>query len=112
MAMVFLIIGTLLLPVGIIGYWAHRTFTDTDRYVETVAPLTQSPAVQQGIADAVTGSLITADGAAAQVQEWFPKELWDQFWYVSTSRPLLLLNWSNYRALLTRGAFLVGRILE
>ena len=48
----------------------------------------------------------------SMVQEWFPKELWDQFWYVSTSRPLLLLNWSSYRALLTRGAFLVGRILE
>jgi hypothetical protein len=73
LAMVFLIIGTLLLPVGAIGHWAWRTFTDTDRYVATVAPLTQSPAIQQGIADAVTGSLITPEGAAAQVQEWFPK---------------------------------------
>ena len=73
LAMVFLIIGTLLLPVGAIGHWAWRTFTDTDRYVATVAPLTESPAVQQGIADAVTGSLITPEGAAAQVEEWFPK---------------------------------------
>lgn len=71
--MVFLIIGTLLLPVGAIGHWAWRTFTDTDRYVATVAPLTESPAVQQGIADAVTSSLITPEGAAAQVEEWFPK---------------------------------------
>ena len=71
--MVFLIIGTLLLPVGAIGHWAWRTFTDTDRYVATVAPLTESPAVQQGIADAVTDSLITPEGAAAQVEEWFPK---------------------------------------
>jgi hypothetical protein len=46
------------------------------------------------------------------VQEWFPKDLWEQFWYVSTSRSLLLLNWSIYRALLTCGAFLIGRILE
>jgi hypothetical protein len=71
--MVFLIIGTLLLPVGVIGHWAYRTFTDTDRFVATVAPLTESPAVQQGIADEVTSSLITADGAAVQVQEWFPR---------------------------------------
>ncbi len=71
--MVFLIIGSLLLPVGVIGHWAYRTFTDTDRFVATVAPLTESPSIQQGIADAVTDSLITADGAAAQVQEWFPK---------------------------------------
>lgn len=73
LAMVFLIIGTLLLPVGAIGHWAWRTFTDTDQYVATVAPLTESPAVQQGIADAVTDSLITPEGAAAQVEEWFPK---------------------------------------
>ena len=30
------------------------------------------------------------------------------YWYVSTSRSLLLLNRSIYRALLTRGAFLIG----
>ena len=29
--MVFLIIGTLLLPVGVIGHWAYRTFTNTDQ---------------------------------------------------------------------------------
>ncbi len=73
LALVFLILGTLLLPVGAIGHWAWRTVTDTDRYVATVAPLTESPAVQQGIADAVTSSLITPEGAAAQVEEWFPK---------------------------------------
>lgn len=73
LALVFLIIGTLLLPVGIVGHWGWRTFTDTNRYVETVSPLTQSPAIQQGIADTVTESLITPEAAAAQVQEWFPK---------------------------------------
>jgi hypothetical protein len=72
-AIVFLILGTLLLPVGVIGHWAYRTFTDTDRFVATVAPLTESPAVQQGIADTITESLITPEGAAAQVEEWFPK---------------------------------------
>ena len=30
------------------------------------------------------------------------------YWYVSTSRSLLLFNRSIYRALLTRGAFLIG----
>lgn len=73
LALVFLILGTLLLPVGAIGHWAWRTFTDTDRYVATVAPLTESPAIQQGIADAVTTSLITPEGAAAQVKQWFPE---------------------------------------
>lgn len=73
LALVFLIIGTLLLPVGVIGHWAYRTFTNTDQFVATVGPLTESPAIQQGIADTVTDSLITADGAAAQVEEWFPR---------------------------------------
>lgn len=72
-AVVLLVIGTLLLPVGVIGHWAYRTFTDNDRWVATVAPLTQNPQIQAGIADTVTESLITSEDAAAQVEEWFPK---------------------------------------
>lgn len=72
-AVVLLVIGTLLLPVGVIGHWAYRTFTDNDRWVATVAPLTENPEIQTGIADTVTDSLITSDDAAAQVEEWFPK---------------------------------------
>ncbi|MGB3014565.1 MAG: hypothetical protein WBB41_08105, partial [Candidatus Nanopelagicales bacterium] len=72
-SLILFIVGTLLLPVGLIGHWAHRTFTDTQRYVETVAPLTQNPEVQAGIAQTLTDSLITVDGAAAQVEQWFPR---------------------------------------
>jgi hypothetical protein len=72
-SLILFVVGTLLLPVGLIGHWAHRTFTDTQRYVETVAPLTQNPEVQAGIAQTLTDSLITVDGAAAQVEQWFPR---------------------------------------
>ena len=72
-ATVLLVIGTLLLPVGIVGHWAYRTFTNNEQYVATVAPLTQSPEVQDAIAQTLTDSLITTDSASAQVKEWFPK---------------------------------------
>ncbi len=71
-ALILFIVGTLLLPIGILGHWAHRTFTDTDRYVATVAPLAAKAEVQEGIAETVAGSLITVEGATAQVEQWFP----------------------------------------
>ena len=72
-ATVLLVVGTLLLPVGIIGHWAYRTFTNNEQWVATVAPLTQSPEVQDAVAQTLTDSLITTDEASAQVKEWFPK---------------------------------------
>lgn len=72
-AVVLMVVGTLLLPVGIIGHWTYRTFTNNEQYVATVAPLTQSPEVQSAIAETLSDSLITSDEAAAQVKEWFPK---------------------------------------
>lgn len=72
-AVIFLVLGTLLLPVGVVGHWGHRTFNDTNRFVQTVAPLASVPEVQDGIADTITDSLITVEGASAQVEEWFPR---------------------------------------
>lgn len=43
-------LAVVLLPVGIIGYWAERTVTDSERYIETVGPLSGDPAVQDALA--------------------------------------------------------------
>jgi|AntAceMinimDraft_13_1070369.scaffolds.fasta_scaffold12435_2 hypothetical protein len=43
-------LAVVLLPVGIIGYWAQRTVTDSERYIETVGPLSGDPAVQDALA--------------------------------------------------------------
>jgi len=52
---VFLItISCLLAPLSVASVWASRQVSDTDRYVATVAPLADDPAIQRAVADAVT----------------------------------------------------------
>ena len=51
---IFLIaLSCLLAPLSVTAVWASRQVSDTDRYVETVAPLADDPAVQRAVSDAV-----------------------------------------------------------
>jgi hypothetical protein len=59
-ATIFLVIGCLLLPVGAIALWARTVVFDTDRYVATVAPLADDPAVQDAVADRITAEVFAA----------------------------------------------------
>ena len=38
--------GCALAPLSVVSVWARSEVTDTDRYVDTVAPLAKDPAVQ------------------------------------------------------------------
>lgn len=67
-----LVIGLVLLPVGLVTHWAHRTFVDTQRFVEAVSPFADDTEVQQIVAQTLTDSLITQEEAADQVTTWFP----------------------------------------
>jgi hypothetical protein len=53
-----LILGCLLAPVSVASVWVHTTLADTDRYVETVAPIAEQPAVQSALADSVTSEVL------------------------------------------------------
>ncbi len=53
-------LACLLAPLSATAVWASRQVSDTDRYLETVAPLAHDPAVQKTIADAVTSEILTA----------------------------------------------------
>ncbi|MFI2366560.1 hypothetical protein [Promicromonospora sp. NPDC019610] len=57
-AVVLILLGALLAPVGVVAAWAERTLTDTDRYVATVAPLAQDPVVQQAVAGRMTTAVM------------------------------------------------------
>jgi hypothetical protein len=59
-AAVLIAVSCLLAPLSATAVWASRQVSDTDRYVETVAPLASDPAVQSTIADAVTGAIFAA----------------------------------------------------
>ncbi|MDX6292662.1 MAG: hypothetical protein QOH50_1737 [Kribbellaceae bacterium] len=58
-AAVLITLSCLLAPLAVTAVWASRQVSDTDRYVETVAPLANDPAVQSTIADAVTRAIFS-----------------------------------------------------
>ncbi|MEV4193438.1 hypothetical protein [Streptomyces toxytricini] len=57
-ATVLLLLALLLSPVGVIAAWLHNTISDQDRYVQTVAPLAQEPAVQNAVTDKLTNAVV------------------------------------------------------
>jgi hypothetical protein len=50
---IFLVLGVLLIPVSVTGWWVQATLTNTDRYVETVAPLATDPEVVAAVEDRI-----------------------------------------------------------
>jgi hypothetical protein len=55
---VLVLLACLLAPLSVASVWASEVLSDTDRYVETVAPIAEDPAVQQAIADEVTAAIM------------------------------------------------------
>jgi hypothetical protein len=51
---ILLTIAVVLAPLSVASVWADSILSDTDQYVETVAPLADDPAVQDAVADEVT----------------------------------------------------------
>lgn len=63
------VVAALLAPVAVTLAWGRGLVVDPDRYVETVAPLADDPAVQAAITDRVTAAIGDALNADALVQE-------------------------------------------
>ncbi|MFD9127380.1 hypothetical protein ACFV0G_21895, partial [Kitasatospora sp. NPDC059571] len=57
-AAVLIVLAALLTPLGVLASWVHTEIADTDRYVATVAPLADNPAVQSAVADRVTAEIV------------------------------------------------------
>ncbi len=72
-AALLIIVATLLAPFAVGALWAERTITETDTFVETLAPLQDDPAVQQTVATEVSTALIDAIDAEARVTEALSK---------------------------------------
>lgn len=56
---VLIVLACILAPLSVASVWAKTTLSDTDRYVETVAPLAHDPAVQAAISTEVTQAVFT-----------------------------------------------------
>jgi hypothetical protein len=57
---VLLVLACILAPLAVVSVWSATQLSDTDQYVETVAPLADDPAVQQAVADDVTAAIVDA----------------------------------------------------
>ena len=58
-ATTLIVIGCVLAPLAVTSVWASNQVSNTDKYVETVAPLAHDPAVQSAIATQVTREIFT-----------------------------------------------------
>jgi hypothetical protein len=58
-ATLLIVIGCILAPLSVVAVWTKNLVTDTDRYVTTVAPLANDPAIQNAIADRITAEIFT-----------------------------------------------------
>jgi hypothetical protein len=53
-ATVLIVVGCLLAPLSVFAVWTANQVSNTDRYVENVAPLIHEPSVQRAITDDIT----------------------------------------------------------
>ncbi|CAM5261283.1 Integral membrane protein OS=Streptomyces glaucescens OX=1907 GN=SGLAU_19345 PE=4 SV=1 [Streptomyces glaucescens] len=73
---VLLLMALLLAPLAVVAAWVQDTVSDTDRYVETVAPLASEPAVQDVVINRLTDRVVDNVDVAA-VTDWLAKTLQD-----------------------------------
>ncbi|MFI5043174.1 MAG: hypothetical protein ACHQDC_00155 [Acidimicrobiales bacterium] len=71
-AVIMVIVGTLLVPVSILGVWIHNQVTDTDKYVETMAPLVRDPAIQTAATTRIVNALFTNVDIESEVRSVLP----------------------------------------
>jgi hypothetical protein len=56
-AVFLLVLGCGLAALSVVAIWLRATLLDTDRYVNTVAPIAANPHVQQAVADKLNGAI-------------------------------------------------------
>ena len=69
------VLGALLVPTAGIAVWSRNTILDTDRYVETVAPLADEPAVIESVATRVTDAIFERVDVESELQQYLPERL-------------------------------------
>lgn len=70
LAIVLVLVSVILAPVAVLGAWAQLQLVDTDRFVQTFAPLAEQPEVQSFVTEQVADSIeqsIDVDGLVGEV---------------------------------------------
>jgi hypothetical protein len=69
---VLLVLAALLIPVSVVSVWAIRTVTDTNRYVDTMAPLARNQVIVNNLADKATDALFSTHVVQDKVASVLP----------------------------------------
>lgn len=69
LVVVLILVAAVLAPASIVARWASDTVSDTDRYVETVGPLADDPAVQKAVVTRVTNEIFQRVDVEAVTQD-------------------------------------------
>jgi poly(3-hydroxybutyrate) depolymerase len=69
MAVLLVTIGCLLAPLSVVAVWANSQITDQSRYLDTVAPISESPEVQAAVTDNITNRVLGYVDVAALTTE-------------------------------------------
>lgn len=56
---VLIVVACILAPLSVVSVWARGEVTDTTRYIQTVAPLAEDPAIQDAVANRITQEIFT-----------------------------------------------------
>jgi hypothetical protein len=56
-ATLMIVVACVLAPLSVVAIWTRNQVTNTDRYVATVTPLADDPAIQNAIADQITAQV-------------------------------------------------------
>jgi hypothetical protein len=71
-AWVLVVLASILIPVSVISVWAIRTVTETDQYVETMAPLARNPVIVDSLATRATDALFSTQVVRNKVTQALP----------------------------------------
>ncbi len=66
------VLASLLIPVSVISVWAIRTVTNTDKYVETMAPLARNQVIVDHLATRATDALFSSHIVQNKITDALP----------------------------------------
>jgi hypothetical protein len=72
---VLLILASILTPLSIAGVWLRNQIFDTNTYVDTVAPLSSDPAVQDAVANYVSLQITSHLDVQGRIEQFLPSQL-------------------------------------
>jgi hypothetical protein len=73
LATLLIIFGALFVPAGIMGAWTKSQITDTNRYVQTIAPLANNAAIQDSVAENITNEIFKYVDVKSLTEQVFSK---------------------------------------